>query len=408
MRKHIYIFICLLLSVEFWQISYIIDFLSFDVILVLTMVWALGSFHFFRNNKKIKALYSFQYKKYSYWIFLGVSISMLSAYFTWKQEFLTTFLSQRFVYSFIMLPAILYAQPTEKDIVKAFKWITIGTILVWIFYHFDQNLLFLDKNKREQRELQDNFEIDREYYVHGIYFVVFYLYFKIGEYIKKFSLKTFLEVSLILIFLIFYQNRSMLLVALPVFAYSILKFNSKYKPILIFVISLFVLSLLIYTIPIIEALIDESQNQLSDQDYNRWKALWYYLFEYSPNWFCYIFGNGFPSGGNSALGDLMWSNFTIGIYASDVGMIGMWATYGIIPLIVIYGMVYKIIRNSYFPLYLKFISLHILFVPTIFHFWRNPGLFFFVLVIYLFCYYEVANKRSISELSNIKKGFIEK
>ncbi|MDI6049236.1 hypothetical protein QLS31_05295 [Flavobacterium sp. XS2P24] len=394
MRKYIYIFICLLLSVEFWQISYIINFLNFDAILILTIVWALCSFHFFRYNKKIKTLYSFQYKKYSYWIFLGVFISMLSAYFTWGQEFLTTFIAQRYVFSFIILPAILYAQPTEKDIIKALKWISIGTILVWIFYHFDQNLVFLDENKIEQRDAQDSFDIDRNYYVHGIYYIVLYLYFKIAEYIKKFSLKTFLEVSLLLLFLILYQNRSMLLVALPVFGYSILKFNSKYKLGLVFIISLFVLGLLIYTLPILEALLYDSQNELSNLEYNRWKSLWYYSFEYSPNWFCYIFGNGFPSGGNSALGNLMWSNFTIGIYASDIGMIGMWATYGIIPLIVIYIMVVKIIKNSYFPLYLKFISFHILFVPTIFHFWRNPGLFFFVIFIYLYCYYEVTNKQT--------------
>jgi hypothetical protein len=185
----------------------------------------------------------------------------------------------------------------------------------------------------------------------------------------------------------------MLLVALPVFGYSILKFKSKYKPGLVFIISIFVLGLLIYTLPILETLLYESQNELSNLEYNRWKSLWYYSFEYSPNWFCYIFGNGFPSGGNSALGNLMWSNFTIGIYASDIGMIGMWATYGIIPLIVIYSIVIKIIKNSYFPLYLKFISFHILFVPTIFHFWRNPGLFFFVIFIYLYCYYEVTNKQ---------------
>ena len=72
-------------------------------------------------NKKIKTLYSFQYKKYSYWIFLGVFISMLTAYYSWGQEFLTTFIAQRYVLSFIMLPAILYAQPTEKDIVKAIE-----------------------------------------------------------------------------------------------------------------------------------------------------------------------------------------------------------------------------------------------------------------------------------------------
>jgi len=67
-----------------------------------------------------------------FWIFLGVFISMFSAFFFWDQSLITTFIAQRKIYSFIFLPTILYVQPSEKDIIKVLKWITIGTISVWI------------------------------------------------------------------------------------------------------------------------------------------------------------------------------------------------------------------------------------------------------------------------------------
>jgi len=123
-------------------------------------------------------------------------------------------------------------------------------------------------------------------------------------------------------------------------------------------------------------------------------------FEYSPNWFCYIFGNGFPSGGNSSLGVLMWKNFERGIFASDLGMIGMWVDYGIIPLIAIYAVLINVLRRKYMPLAMKFISLHIILVPTIFHFWTNPGIALFVLIIYLNAHYTEKYKKLLKDASD--------
>jgi hypothetical protein len=78
----------------------------------------------------------------------------------------------------------------------------------------------------------------------------------------------------------------------------------------------------------------------------------------------------------------------------------MWVDYGIIPLIAMYSIIISILRHEYFPLYLKFICLHILFVPTIFHFWSNPGISFFVILIYLRAYYIEQNRNLIRDVRN--------
>ena len=194
----------------------------------------------------------------------------------------------------------------------------------------------------------------------------------------------------------------MIIGVVPIFLYSLFKFKSEYKTFIILALTVILAGVIILTSDIWISLINNTQSNLNETDYNRWKSLAYYIYDYSQNWFSYIFGNGFPSGGNSPLGNLMWSNFIKGIFASDLGMIGMWVDYGIIPLIAIYSILISILRHSYFPVYLKFICLHVLFVPTIFHFWANPGITFFVLIIYFHAYYNELNKNKYDSNFNRK------
>ena|ERR1035437_6311749 len=400
MNKSLYMFVCLLFAVNFWNLAVIMNVLPPDAILILSWMWILSGIYFFNERKRRKALNNYRYNKPLYYTLLGVFISMFSAYYFGKQSFLTTLLAQRTIYTFAFLPVILFVQPTEKDIVKALKWITVGTVIVWILVHFKADLVKLDKESVEQFEMENNdLSSKLEFYVNGIYFVVLYVYFKMNEYIKEFSWKIFIEATLVFFFIILYQNRSMILGVAPIFVYSIIKFKSRQKTFVIIGLSVILVAAVILTSDIWLGMINNTQSNLNETDYNRWKALYYYFYEYSQNWFCYLFGNGFPSGGKSPLGNLMWSNFTKGIYASDLGMIGMWVDYGLIPLIALYTILISIIRYKYFPLYLKFICLHVLFVPTIFHFWANPGITFFVIIIYLYAYFTERNKNSITYVS---------
>ncbi len=311
---------------------------------------------------------------------------MFSASLFWNQDLLTTFIAQRFIYVFIAILTFLFVQPNKEDVEYALKWITMLTILAWVIGAINPFLIGIT-----EEQLKNHSESDFGFYVAGIHFVVFYFYILVEKYIVKFSWSKFGYAVLVLFFIVIYQNRSMMLGAFLILFYSLLKFRTKYKgPMMVFLLSL-ISMIFVYTWDIWVELFDESQNQLADNDYNRWKALFYYLNDYSPNWFAYIFGNGTPSGGNSRLGNLMWDNMKKGIYASDLGMIGMWIDYGLIPIFVIYFALIKILREK-MPLYLKFMSFHILVVPTIFHFWRNPGVSIFVLIFYLYAYHNVQNK----------------
>ena len=390
MKKSIYIFICLILSVRFWDLSFLQNTHTEDVILLLTLLWASSAFFFYTRKSNTVSTYKSQYLNYTYLIFAGVFISMFSAYLYWGQTLVRTLITQRYIYSFILLPALLYIQPKETDILKALKWISIATIVVWCINVFYPSFVSVDEDITPLEKDLADFDIGS--YVFGFQFVVLFLYYKIQVYIKEFSWSSFINVALLLIFVILYHNRSMLLGIIPIFIYSLFKFRSRDNIVLIFILSLILIGGIVYSWNVWESLFEETKIQINDPDYPRWRALVYYFNEYSPNWFCLIFGNGMPSIGNSNLGNLMETNMEQGIYASDLGMIGMWTTYGIIPLIAIYSVIFKVLTGRMFPLYLKFICFHILIVPTIFHFWINPGIFLFVLVIYLYSLYSEQNK----------------
>ena len=381
--KTIYIFIHLLLAVSFWNFAPL-SFLNRDIIFFLTMIWSISAGIIFKRpiNQQLNSL---KYKNNFYWLMLAIMISMISADLFWNQSLSTTFITQRFAYPFVALLSLLYIQPTDKEIINALKWISIGTIIMWCVTIFSPQSILSYGEIDEERTLR---EINIGFYVSGIQFVLIYLYFLIQDYIGSFSIKKFIPAILLVLFFILYQNRSMLIGVILVFIYSIFKLKSKYKILLSSIMAAILIVLIINTSNIWTLLLENTQVEVLNDDYARWKALFYYFNDYSPNWFCYIFGNGMPSGGNSAFGNLMWQNMDDGIYASDLGMIGMWTTYGLIPIIIIYLIVFNILIKSHFPLMLKFMCIHILIVPTIFHFWENPGVFFFCIIIYLYAYFQ--------------------
>jgi hypothetical protein len=374
MKKSTYVFIYLFLSVSFWKLTFLPDFLLHrDVIFVLTLAWALLEYVFYTKKPKGIVLDTHENNKPIYYIFAGVFISMCSAYIFWGQPFLTTAISQRFVYAFIMLPALLYVRPSERDIIDALGWISIATIGVWCITIVAPELIgSISEDEITRRAVTTT--TDLGFNVAGIHYVVFFLYFKTTQYIQRFSWNLFFQAMSLVAFLLVYQNRIMLIGVVLVLAYSLLTFKSKYTyKWLLFGVSVAIAVVGIgYTWALWVALAEQTQRELGSDDYARWQALFYYLNDYSPSWFCYIFGNGMPSGGNSSFGLLMWADMARGIYASDLGMLGMWTTYGLLPLIGIYSVVVKILIRKNIPFYLKFICFHICLVPTIFSFWSNP------------------------------------
>lgn len=386
MSKFTYLLISCILMLSFWNIKPIVAFLNRDIILVLTIIWAGVGFVLFRNVFNLPVVFFKKYRWILVLIFAGIFLSMFTSYFFRGQELMTTFVAQRFTYSFILLLSLVYVQPTTNDIIKTLQIVSYITLAAWIG-SIVMPSLFANISEKSISSRNVSHSVDIGFYVTGIHLVVLYTYFLIYKYIKHFTVKNFLTAFFWIGFVFLYQNRSMMIGIIVAFIYSLTKLKSKYKFLIIMGACFVACVFIFYTWQIWLSLIEETSSQLNNKDYNRWKALNYYFTEYSPNIWCYILGNGMPSVNNSEFGNLYLYNMLRGIYISDIGMIGMWVNYGILPLIGIYYVLIRILLEKKIPLWMKFMSLHICIVPTIFQFNNTTGILLFSLIIYVYMYY---------------------
>ena len=66
-------------------------------------------------------------------------------------------------------------------------------------------------------------------------------------------------------------------------------------------------------------------------------------------------------------------------------------------LFLIYRILFKVLFKKKYPNYLKYMSFHIVLVPTMFHFWDNPNILLFVLIFYLQIFYQEFNNLKFYE-----------
>lgn len=392
MSKRVYLLILMVLSTYLWDFSFL-NFLGRDLIFVLQLFWGLVPFLFFKKNVLYKQILK-KYNKYTVIIFFGVFLSMVSSYYFWDQSFYETFISQRFVYLFISLSGFLYLAPNESEILWALKNVSYIIIFVWILSAVDPSLLSVSEKVLNYRKSGQGTDIG--FSVNGIRLVVFYFYYQLYANSFKINKKGIISISFLLGFIFLFQNRSLLIGLIFPFIHFLFTFKSRFKPIIFLVFIASIISVGIYYNKIINNLINETSSQLSNSDYARWRAFYYYFNEYSPDPICYIFGNGRISI-HSEKGSVIKTLNSKGIYDSDIGMFGMLITYGIIPLFLIYRILFKVLFKKKYPNYLKYMSFHIVLVPTMFHFWDNPNILLFVLIFYLQIFYQEFNNLKFYE-----------
>tara|TARA_B100000886_G_scaffold340025_1_gene307526 strand:- start:1406 stop:2587 length:1182 start_codon:yes stop_codon:yes gene_type:complete len=378
LAKKTYLLILLVFSSYFWGVTIFQNF-DRDSIFLSTIVLALVPFVFFKKNKYY-TIFLKKYHKYTFVIFLGVVLSMFSAYIFWNQSFLQTLISQRYIYLFVLLSSVLYLTPTENQFFWAIKYFSYLTIAAWTLSIFFIESFISSEEVLNYRLFGDSTEIGAS--VNGIRIVVIYFYYVLHKSIKGLTKVKFLEIFILFSFIVLFQNRSVIVGLIIPLIYFLVKFKTKYKFITLSLLFASFSIFLYSNYNVFDSLIKETKLNLNDEDYARYRSLNYYFSDYSPHPICYFTGNGRIN--------INTDNFKIqklnndGIYDSDIGLFGMLITYGLIPVSLVCLILFRILFQSRQPLYLKFISTHILIIPTYFHFWDNPNILMFIIIIYFY------------------------
>ena len=344
----------MLISVDFFHFTPIASLTGSDICLVLFLLWLFAA-HFLYNPPE--KFLGFTWKRY-YWplllIGLGVLISFIPASILYGQSILQSLISSRIMLALLALPAIGTVRPNRKELEKA---VIYFSVILLAFACLDAlGLPLIDREFFISEMNPDKELIEEDSFVMllpGFQFIVVALFFfldrlKSGGNIYDLCGALFFIGAVFLL-----QNRTILFIAAVVFAYTFLTIqgNTRKQTYLYRALSVVLIGgMIATTIPHWIRLFTETASQLVDSDYNRILAYNYFLFQACPSWIYYLTGTGFISANaSSIMQDLM----AAGIYNSDVGLIGMWNYYGVLPLVAIFTAIVRGFHKQS-PYYVKF------------------------------------------------------
>lgn len=338
-----------------------------DVSFVASMAYLLFGVYFFRRKRTLK--FPNRATVCMLLIYLGIVLSMLMANIFYNQSYSQSLITYRFQFLMIAPLCLLRIAPSQDEVIKSlnyFVWIFAGALLL----SYISPGLFKIENSDEFHLLP------------GFALITIPMYFNLQKLTEKWETIRFIYWFALITILILCQNRSVLFPAVLISGWMFLKIRSRFKPVLILMVFAIAAAGLFYSGDIFQELIDQTQREVADPKYNRNKAFVYFLYKYSPSVWCQIFGNGYLS---SHATSLMQNLMDYGVYNSDLGFIGYWNQFGVIPVAVFLYIYISGITNKRMPLYIKCIAVQTLVCGlTISYFANSVHMLFFVMYYYLY------------------------
>lgn len=295
-------------------------FFSYILLLIVIYIRNMGFSVRYEAAAKMKPVW---------WIVIGVLISFIPAYRYYGQHLYHSVIVYRQFFGYFAMFVLLSVKPTVREIKRAFYAYSFLFLFFTLFVTFvnpslvpvDDMVSFVD-------------ESDFVHKIRGVEYVLIAFIFSLDDFrnSKRFS-RYYLAFSAIIFVILFLpQNRttllaSMFIILLAVFANRSVKRRLTAEVLLAF----FGIILLVLAGTYIWGLVEETIEQLGNEDYNRVKAFNY--FTSAPNGFMsLLWGNGFISGNVHPIVSELQKE---GIFYSDMGLLGFWYQFGVIPVLTI-------------------------------------------------------------------------
>ena len=376
-----YLLFLYLLFVNFWNIKPFGNF-SEDIQLMAIVAYLIFGCIKYRKRPRILFVGKYNYLK---WIFIGILLSMIPAYLFYGQPITQSLITYRTQYLIFTIPALFVISPRIEEIVKSLFLFSLLLLAANLLIKYDYNLFVMKESTLDRIGLSVN--VNELTSVAGIEYTTIPLFYYLEQIKDKFNTKSFYRVLFLLFVIFIVENRSTLFPAILFSLYTFVFIKSKYKPIIWIAISVIGILFVMHNLDVFTSIIEQTTEELGDQDYNRNKAWDYFIYMYSPHWLCYILGNGYLSAHYSPTMQLLMEE---GIFNSDVGFIGYWNQFGIIPIIAIFIMYISVLKskNSY-PYQMKLIVIYsIMCGLTTIYYGQDVKILHLALFYYLFYYFK--------------------
>ena len=324
-----WVFLLLICSVNF-----------FDIVPVTRLVGVNGPFTFyllslffmFTFNRRALIGDSLQWLTPFWWYLFGIVLSFIPALVYYGQSFLQSFFTYRRFFELVAFPILIALRPNEKELrTSLYAFSVLFLILCLIVTFIAPGLVIIP----EKRNLVENGD-----YVHvlaGVRHVFLAFIFALHRAIRQGGIKYYGWVFFLFLVLFLAQNRTSLIAAVFVLCFVLFSMKMSSRK-LILMAMLFISAglMILYTADQWRALYFETLNQLNNPEYNRIKSLVYMTG--SRSILRYLLGDGFISADVNPLIHILQES---GIDHSDVGLLGLWHQFGVLPVVVVLVITFK-------------------------------------------------------------------
>ena len=371
----IYLLGLMILMVEGWGLKPL-GYLSPDVYLVLTLGYLLFSYVLFPERK----FTYFSKRLIPFWlVIIGILLSFIPAWIFHNQSILQSLVTYRAQLLWLVVPILLRLRPSLREVNRSCLIFTAALLVLTILHSLMPSLFVISETEMEKLMMQD--ETDT-YLLQGFTIPVIPMAIALQKLGQRYQARDLLIVAFCFVVLFVQENRTSLFAS--AFMIGLMFVYSKYKYKYVVMVAMGVLAGIFVwsTITTWMALIEETVIQVGDADYNRNKALLYFLSPLAnPSWATYVLGNGFLSAHAS---QLMATMMAEGVFNSDVGFVGFWNQFGLLPIV---GFFLLIIRWGFCNKQAIMPKLLALFLTitsiTIGYYGQTSHLLFFALAYYL-------------------------
>lgn len=382
MSKTVYLVLIGLVSLNYLPGAFLGEIYS-DLSLVLFLIIYIFGFINFKTKKN--GLNSWNNKKWMYLTLFLLFYSTVYPVLVFKQGFIQTLIAQRYNVTLVFYLELLRIQPSEQDLYKAFRILTVLSLLALIIA-IKFPLLYADEKRLmwliQQKAIGESTDISAAH--PGFQAILIYIFLSSRLLLKTGDRKYFVAALSAFILLILNQNRSTLLEAAPVIAYICLKAKYKYKSLFLIIGGIGVVYI---GYNIISSLYEETVEQLGNDKYNRWQAIDFFLYEFPQNIYTVLFGHGVPCRGSSYLVELMFAQETRNAFVVDIGILGTFFYFGLFVVSMFYLFVFKGLLSNKTPIAFKFCCLGMLYTPWIQCWGIGIGNVVTCVIFYLLAYY---------------------
>jgi len=391
--KVFYLWGYLFLLFEGWSFRFFPSIAGDELLVVQYAYIAFGFFHWQKNKH---SLLTKQNLYYFWWIVAGIALSMIPANLYHNQSFSISITAYRAQYLWFFLPVLLRIAPSEQEIIKVCNIVLVFMWGVYLSRHFFPEFLIIQENM-DLTAMKGKLDMG---YVPGMTLAIFPLYYYFSKFKETFDKRHLIGLISAFAFLIVMSNRSNLFAVIIAIGAVYLFNKSRDKSFIILFVVAFSVLAYATTASYWDELFAETIDQINDVDYNRNKAFTYFFYQANEHWLTNILGNGFLSfRASNTMANLMED----GIYNSDMGFLGFWNQFGIIPIVAFIMIPFYAIKDYKIPLYLKLLGLHIWLCSYSTSYYGAAGhAIIFIFVYYLLVYHRNMNGENIFSLKNLR------